>query len=89
MHRWPTISRKACEIKVKRDPARRVSRYRLMRELREARRAAGIKQTAIAALVGTHSVQIAKWERGETVPRFASFIDWAEAVGFRVELVRI
>jgi transcriptional regulator with XRE-family HTH domain len=40
----------------------------------------------LASLIGTHSVGLTQWEIGKQTPRFASFIDWAEALGYRVVL---
>lgn len=85
-HPKPAIGKMATSLKIGRDRAMKQSRFAIVRELRAARRASGLRQDVLAKLVGTLPVQIAKWERGETVPRFASFLDWAEALGYRVEL---
>jgi transcriptional regulator with XRE-family HTH domain len=76
----------ASTMKLRRDPSTKQSPYRLIRTLRETRRRNGLTQERLAEKLGAHCVQIAKWERGEQMPRLRTFFDWVEAMGFRLEL---
>jgi DNA-binding XRE family transcriptional regulator len=85
-HPQPAIAKMAAQMKLRRDPSAKQSRHSIIRTLRETRRKNGMTQERLAELVGSHCVQIAKWERGEQLPRLQSFFDWIEAMGFRLEL---
>jgi DNA-binding transcriptional regulator YiaG len=88
-HAKTAISKQANMLKLRRDSAGTVSRYALFRELRVIRRRRGLTQVALGRVVGVHPVQIAKWERGETVPRMQNLIDWIEGLGYRLSLAPI
>lgn len=87
-HARPAIAKMANTMSLRRDTAQR-SPYPIIRELRAQRRALDIEQQVLAKILGSHKVQIAKWERGELVPRLRTFFDWVEALGFRLELHQV
>jgi DNA-binding XRE family transcriptional regulator len=86
-HPKPAIAKMGSTLGVRRDTARR-SPYPIIRELRRARQEA-MEQDILAEILGTHRVQIAKWERGEVVPRLRMFFDWVEALGYQLRLDRV
>ena len=61
-------------------------RRRLLAELVERRRAAGLTQTEVAARMGTSQPAIARLEAGDVDARVSTVERYAAAVGFRVEL---
>ena len=85
-HPQPAIGRMASQMGLRRDPSTKQSKHRLIWTLRETRRKNGMTQERLAEILGSHAVQIAKWERGEQMPRLLSFFDWVQAMGFRLEL---
>lgn len=87
-HHQSAIAKQANMLGLKRDGATRQSRIAIIRELRATRRRLGISSENLANRLGSHRVQLAKWERGEQMPRLQSFFDWIEALGFRIELQR-
>lgn len=84
-HSRGAIARMAPTLGVRRDTARK-SPYPIIRELREIRRQREIRQDVLADQIGTSPIQIAKWERGEHVPRLRALFDWAQALDCKIAL---
>lgn len=57
----------------------------LARRLREAREAKGLTQEQVAAQIGTHRVQVGKWETGVATPRPHTLERLAELYGVSLE----
>lgn len=87
-HHKTAIAKQANSIGLKRDRATKKSRHKIIRQLRELRRERGIQQRYLAETIGSHTVQLAKWERGEQLPRLLSFFDWVNALGYQIRLER-
>lgn len=87
-HPQSAIAKQANMRGLKRDGATKYAKHGIIRELRAIRRSQGIPAAHLADRIGAHRVQLAKWERGEQLPRFQSFLDWVEALGLRIELQR-
>jgi DNA-binding transcriptional regulator YiaG len=87
-HHKTAIVKQANDLGFKRDGAKKQSRHNIIRELRQLRRARGIKQSVLAGTIGSHTVQLAKWERGEQLPRLLGFFDWINALGLQIRLER-
>jgi DNA-binding XRE family transcriptional regulator len=87
-HPKMSIARMASFLGVKRDAARR-SPYPIIRELRKIRRERGFRQDILAEQLGSHRIQIAKWERGEQVPRLRTFFDWVQALDLQLTLTTV
>lgn len=79
------LAKQANALGVRRDYGQQ-SPYPIIRQLRQIRRAKNIKQAKLGRKVGSHAVQIAKWERGEYVPRTRTLFDWVEALGYELRL---
>lgn len=84
-HPRGSIAKMANVMGLKRD-AYRQSPYPIIRELRTIRQDRKLEQSKLARKLGSHQVQIAKWERGEHVPRLRTFFDWVEALGLRLKI---
>ena len=54
------------------------------RNLAEARGWEGLSQTQLAQRIDRHQADIARWERGERIPRLDYVVKLAEAVGLPV-----
>lgn len=80
-HRHGAIAKQATTMKLRRDPARMKSKYRLIRELRQIRRNIGMTNARLATSIGIHPVQLARWERGVQLPRTRGLFDWIESLG--------
>lgn len=63
-----------------------LDRRQLMRALGDRRRALGLTQTQVAALIGTSQSAVARMERGESDLRLSSIERFADAVGARLTL---
>ena len=63
-----------------------LSRLRTGLLIREARAAAGLKQSELAARVGTKQSVISRWERGVDEPRIGTLARLLRACGFEVDL---
>jgi DNA-binding transcriptional regulator YiaG len=87
-HHQSAIAKQGNLMGLKRDGSTKKSRFNVIRELRELRRSKGIQQRYLAKSIGSHTVQLAKWERGEQLPRLASFFDWVQALGYKIRLER-
>lgn len=55
--------------------------------IREARRRAGLSQTALATEIGTTQSAVSRWERGHETPRADTLVDILRACGFEADLV--
>ncbi|MCJ7671106.1 MAG: helix-turn-helix domain-containing protein [Acidimicrobiia bacterium] len=55
--------------------------------LRDARRIAGLSQSALAERIGTTQPVISRWERGLDVPRIDALARALQACGFEADLV--
>jgi DNA-binding XRE family transcriptional regulator len=60
-------------------------RRRLLRELAEARREAGLTQTTVAARMGTSEAAVSRLESGEVDAKLSTVERYAAALGKRVE----
>lgn len=63
-----------------------LSRLRTGLLIREARAAAGLKQTELAELVGTKQSVISRWERGVEEPRIGTLARLLRACGFEADI---
>lgn len=87
-HPQTAIARQASTLKLKRDGAKKKANASIIRELRAYRRTLNIPSDHLADRIGTHRVQLSRWERGEQLPRLQSFFDWVEALGLQLHLSR-
>ena len=55
--------------------------------IREARRRAGLSQTALATEIGTTQSAVSRWERGHETPRADTLVDILRACGFEADVV--
>lgn len=55
--------------------------------IREARRRAGLSQTALAGAIGTTQSAVSRWERGHETPRADTLVDILRACGFEADVV--
>lgn len=85
-HPQASIAKYANGLGLSRDKAKAKSPYFIVQELRRLRRAQKLDQIILADKLGTHRIQIAKWERGECVPRLRMFFDWVQALGYELKL---
>lgn len=60
----------------------------LVDQLARARVARRWSQTKTALRCGYSRPILCRWESGRDLPRLTSFVDWANALGFDVVLVR-
>ena len=52
----------------------------------EARKRAGITQTELASLMGTHQSVVARWETGKTQPTLETVSKAVQAAGLKLEV---
>lgn len=57
-------------------------------ELRRIRRSRDILQRELAELTGYSRVTISQWEKGRKAPNLRQLQDWAQALGYTIELVK-
>lgn len=88
-HAQSAIAKQANSMNLARDRATKRSRFAIIQELRSERQRRKIPQAALAQLIGSHTVQLANWERGQQMPRLRSFFDWVQALEFRLLLERV
>lgn len=78
--------RQAITITRQRAKERSASREPLARALAAARRAAGLTQAGLAGKIGTTQSAVARLERGEVAPSFATLSRLADALGIQFEV---
>lgn len=61
---------------------------RLVQDLVEARRAAGLSQRDLAEAMQVHDTVIARWETGRHAPNLTSLQRWAYTLGYDLALAR-
>ena len=84
-HPRSAIAKMANALGLRRDASVH-SKFPVIQQLRAIRRERGISQNELAGEIGTHAVQIAKWERGENMPRTRTLFDWIEALDLKIAL---
>lgn len=67
-------------------PARSASK--LVRDLFDAIDDTGLSAGAISTRTGVHSVTLSNWKHGKGAPRLTDFENVAQALGYRVVLLR-
>jgi transcriptional regulator with XRE-family HTH domain len=85
-HSWPSISKKASDLGLRRRHSRREAKLKVLRDLREFREKNRLTIKHVAARAGYHWNQITVWENGKAVPTLQAVADWALALGFDVVL---
>lgn len=68
-----------------RKPTRR-SRFPIVARLADFRADRGIARADLAEIVGYHVMILGRYERGECTPSLQRLSDWAEALGFELDL---
>ena len=85
-HSYPSISKKASDLGLRRRHSRREAKLKVLRELREFREKNRLTIKHVAARAGYHWNQITVWENGKTMPTLQAVSDWAAALGFDLVL---
>lgn len=88
---WEAIGKRAADRKILRTRQSRSKRadtvdpfFLELREIRESRR---IHRKQLADKIGHHYIQIAKWELGETVPRWLALRDWLAGLNVKIKVI--
>lgn len=85
-HSWGSISMKAVDMRLRRERKHRQSRDPIIRALRTARRGKTVSLKGLGKRVGSDGRTLNDYEAGRRVPRFRTFLNWVEALGFELTL---
>ena len=90
--RWSSISKRASEIGLHRP---RIITHKKVRvidplfiELRAIREANNIIREELSEHIGIHRQMLAHYELGQTIPRWANFRAWLEALGCEIKIIQ-
>ena len=87
-HTRSAIRQRATALRLARAPRSKMQpRYSFLRLLVRHRRQARITRLELAEIIGVSLTQLARWELGLNVPRLPMVLDWAQALGYSLELV--
>lgn len=85
-HSWPSISKKASDLGLRRRHSRRQAMLKVLRDLREFREEKRLTIKHVATRAGYHWNQITVWENGKAMPTLQAVADWASALDFDLVL---
>lgn len=88
--KWPNIVKRASEIGIHRPRIITNKKHRhvdpIFIELRALRQAQRLTREELAEIIGVHRQMVSHYELGTTLPRWANFRAWIEALGYDIKL---